>query len=82
MGPEAGEFQRRVAVWPMGATSCATPIVTASAALVFSLRPDLDGPAVADLIKRGCDDIGDKGFDVMTGWGRVNLLKTLEPAQK
>jgi thermitase len=81
MGPESGAFNKAVEVMPIGATSCAAPIATALAALVFSLRPDLDGPAVADLIKKGCDDIGDKGFDALTGWGRVNFLKTLELAR-
>ena len=81
MGPESGTFKKAVEVTPIGATSCAAPIATSLAALVFSLRPDLDGPAVADLIKKGCDDIGEPGFDVKTGWGRVNFLKTLQLAQ-
>jgi len=80
MGPESGSFTKAVEVMPVGATSCAAPIVTALAALVFSLRPDLDGPAVVDLIKRGCDDLGQPGFDIMTGWGRINYLKTLQLA--
>ena len=82
MGPETGAFTKAVEVMPTGATSCAAPIVTALAALVFSLRPDLDGPAVADLIKKGCDDIGEKGFDILTGYGRVNFLRTLRLAQE
>lgn len=81
MGPESGAFKKAVEVTPIGATSCAAPIATALAALVFSLRPDLDGPAVADLIKKGCDDIGEAGFDVQTGYGRVNFLKTLQLAK-
>lgn len=82
MGPETEAFTKAVEVMPTGATSCAAPIVTALAALVFSLRPDLNGPAVADLIKKGCDDIGEKGFDVLTGYGRVNFLKTLRLAEE
>ncbi|MCX6560764.1 MAG: S8 family serine peptidase [Candidatus Aminicenantes bacterium] len=81
MGAENEAFKGLTEVMPVGATSCAAPIATALAALVFSLRPDLDGPAVADLIKKGSDDIGDKGFDKLTGWGRVNFLKTLQLAQ-
>ncbi len=81
MGPASGAFKKAVEVAPIGATSCAAPIAAALAALVFSLRPDLDGPAVADLIKKGCDDIGEAGFDIQTGWGRVNFLKTIRLAQ-
>lgn len=81
MGAENETFKGPTEVMPVGATSCAAPIATALAALVFSLRPDLDGPAVADLIKKGCDDIGEAGFDALTGWGRVNFLKTLRLAQ-
>jgi subtilisin family serine protease len=69
-------------VLKVGATSSAAPIVSALAALVFSARPDLDAPTVVGLIKQGCDDLGDPGFDVHTGYGRVNFAKTLELAVK
>jgi subtilisin family serine protease len=68
-------------VLKVGATSSAAPIVSALAALVFSARPDLDGPTVVELIKSGCDDLGEPGFDEMTGHGRVNFGKTLRLAQ-
>jgi thermitase len=77
-GPSKEEFKGAYEVEPMGATSCATPIVTSLAALVFSLRPDLDIQTAVELIKKGCDDIGEKGFDIYTGYGRVNFLKTLQ----
>jgi thermitase len=80
-GPSKGEFKGAYEVEPMGATSCATPIVTSLAALVFSLRPDLDIQTVVELIKKGCDDIGEKGYDISTGYGRVNFLKTLQLAK-
>jgi subtilisin family serine protease len=67
---------------PQGATSCATPIVTSLAALVFSLRPELPAKAVLDVIKRGCDDIGEPGYDIQTGYGKVNFLKTLNLAKE
>jgi subtilisin family serine protease len=69
-------------VLSIGATSSAAPIVSALAALVFSARPDLDAPTVVELIRQGCDDLGDPGFDVHTGYGRVNFAKTLELAIK
>jgi len=80
-GPTNEEFKGVYEVMPMGATSIATPIVTSLAALVFSLKPDLDGKSVMELIKKGCDDIGEKGFDIYTGYGRVNFLKTLQLAK-
>jgi subtilisin family serine protease len=81
-GATSEEFKGIYEVMPMGATSLATPIVTSLAALIFSLRPDLDGKSVMELIKKGCDDIGEKGFDIYTGYGRVNFLKTLQLAKE
>jgi thermitase len=81
-GATSEEFKGIYEVMPTGATSCATPIVTSLAALVFSLKPDLNGTSVIELIKKGCDDIGEKGFDIYTGYGRVNFLKTLQLAQE
>jgi thermitase len=76
------EFKAIYEVMPTGATSCATPIVTSLAALVFSLKPELSGKSAIEFIKKGCDDIGEKGFDIYTGYGRVNFLKTLQLAQE
>lgn len=81
-GATSEEFKGNYEVMPMGATSLATPIITSLGALVFSLRPDLDGKSVMELIKKGCDDIGEKGFDISTGYGRVNFLKTLQLAKE
>lgn len=81
-GATSEEFKGIYEVMPTGATSCATPIVTSLAALIFSLKPDLDGKSVIELIKKGCDDIGEKGFDIYTGYGRVNFLKTLQLAKE
>jgi thermitase len=81
-GATSEEFKGSYEVMPMGATSLATPIVTSLAALVFSLNPDLDGQSVMELIKKGCDDIGEQGFDISTGYGRVNFLKTLQLAKE
>jgi subtilisin family serine protease len=76
------EFKGAHDVLKVGATSSAAPIVSALAALVFSARPDLDAPTVVELIKQGCDDLGEPGFDVHTGYGRINFAKTLELAVK
>ena len=84
LGPTDADFSELGAyfVFPNGATSCAAPIVTSLVALVYSIRPDLDAETVVDIIKEGCDDVGEKGFDIYTGYGRVNFGKTIEIALK
>jgi subtilisin family serine protease len=79
-GPAKVEFKGAHDVLKIGATSCAAPVVSALAALVASARPDLDAPTVVELIKRGCVDLGDPGFDIHTGHGRVNFARTLQLA--
>ena len=60
-----------------GATSSATPIVTSLAALVYSIAPDMTANEVKQVIIDGCDDIEEEGFDIYTGYGRINFGKTL-----
>ena len=82
MGPAPTElkFETMYEVVPRGATSSAAPIVTSLIALIYSVRPDLDAKSVVNIIKQGCDDIGDKGYDIYTGYGRVNFGKTIKIA--
>jgi len=81
MGTTEEEFKNMYDIMPSGATSSAAPIVTSLVALVYSMRPDLDARSVIEIIKKGCDDIGEKGYDTYTGYGRVNFVKTLKIAQ-
>lgn len=80
MGPAKHDFNGMYETFPEGATSCSAPIVTALVALVRSARPDLEARAVIEIIKQGCDDIGAPGYDIHTGFGRVNFGKTLQIA--
>jgi hypothetical protein len=48
---------------------------------VRSLRPDLKAAEVIEILKKGCDDIGERGFDEYTGYGRINFRKTLKLAK-
>ena len=80
MGPVKHDFNDMYEVGATGATSCAAPIVTSLVALIYSARPDLDARAVLEIIQQGCDDIGDKGYDTYTGFGRVNFGKTIQIA--
>lgn len=61
-------------------TSFAAPHVSGVAALVRALRPDLPQSAVYELVRRTADDVGDPGFDVYTGWGRLNARRAVEEA--
>jgi subtilisin family serine protease len=81
VGTTEEEFKDMYDVMPSGATSSAAPIVTSLVSLVYSLRPDLDAKSVIQVIKQGCDDIGEKGYDIYTGYGRLNFVKTLEIAK-
>ncbi|MCU0913154.1 MAG: S8 family serine peptidase [Planctomycetes bacterium] len=80
MGPTKQDFQDMYEISAEGATSWSAPIVTALVALIRSVRPDLDAKAVIEIIRQGCDDLGDEGYDVYTGFGRVNFGKTLKIA--
>ena len=81
-GVSKGDFKGVYDLLPIGATSCAAPIVASLAALVRGLRPDLGVPAVVEIVEQGCEDIGEKGRDAFTGHGRIDFLKTLQIANK
>ena len=77
MGPTKLPFRGMHEVLPNGATSSAAPIVTSLVALIYTARPTLDAKSVVKIVQQGCDDIGEKGYDIHTGCGRVNFGKTL-----
>ncbi len=81
MGPTNVPFSGTHQVRPNGATSSAAPIVSSLVALVLSVNPDLDAKSIVKIIKQGCDDIGEQGYDIYTGYGRVNFGKTLRRAK-
>jgi len=80
LGPAQHEFNGMYEIFPEGATSSSAPIVTSLVALIRSVRPDLDAKTVVDTIKQGCDDIGEPGYDIYTGFGRVNFGKSIKLA--
>ena len=77
-GSFSDNYKENYKLMTHGATSCAAPIVTSLVALIYSIRPDLDCRSVIGYIKKGCDDIGEPGFDIYTGYGRINFFKTLK----
>ena len=64
-------------IMPFGGTSCAAPIVSSLAALVYSITPDMSASEVKKVILEGCDDIGEEGVDIHTGHGRINFGRTI-----
>jgi hypothetical protein len=59
-------------------TSMSTPHVSGLAALMYSLNPDLTPDEVRQFLRDNADDLGDPGFDIFFGWGRINARRTIE----
>jgi subtilisin family serine protease len=81
VGPTKQLFRGLHEVRPNGATSSAAPMVTSLVALIYSVRPTLDAKSVVKIVQQGCDDIGKKGYNLHTGYGRVNFGKSLKLAR-
>ena len=62
-------------------TSYASPIAAGVGAMIFSVRSDLSGQDVQDILYRSVDDLGAVGRDDSFGRGRVNTLRAIETAQ-
>ncbi len=61
-------------------TSFAAPHAAGVAALVRALRPDLHQGDVHALLRMTADDVGLPGFDIWTGWGRLNAQRAVTEA--
>jgi subtilisin family serine protease len=57
-------------------TSAATPFVSATAALILSLK-NFTNEEVKQIIKSTSDDVGEPGWDLKFGAGRLNMYKAL-----
>lgn len=62
--------------WNLG-TSFSTPQVAALAALILSRTPDLTPAIVRNIIEQTADDKETPGWDILTGWGRINAYKAM-----
>jgi subtilisin family serine protease len=58
-------------------TSFASPIVSAAAAWIWTVRPDLEITQLFDLIRSSARDVSDPGFDQRTGFGVLDIPAAL-----
>ena len=59
-------------------TSIAAAVVSGAAALILSVKPDLNADQLTDVLFRSTIDLGTPGRDDSFGVGRLDLSKTLE----
>ncbi len=60
-------------------TSFSAPRVAGAAALVRHKFPNLDGPALKQVLLQTADDLGAPGVDSIFGHGKLNVLNALSP---
>jgi len=58
-------------------TSFSAPHVSGLAALMISNNSSLAEAQIRDIICKTADDLGDAGFDIYFGWGRINAYRAL-----
>lgn len=69
---------KRAGYWTeFNGTSSACPHVAGIAGLMLSHNNSLSPETIRELLKQGSDDIGDEGYDIETGYGKVNAYNTL-----
>lgn len=62
-------------------TSFSSPVTAGVAALMASANPALSNSQVVSLLTANCDDVGVAGYDVDTGFGRVNAQRAVAAAR-
>ena len=62
-------------------TSAATPHVSGVAALILSINPSLTATEVENILRNSTDDLAASGYDIYTGFGRINAFKAVRAAQ-
>jgi subtilisin family serine protease len=62
---------------PLDGTSFSAPIVSGAAALVWTVRSDLDNMQLSDLLRFSARDTWTRGFDPQTGFGILDIPSAL-----
>jgi len=62
-------------------TSMATPHVAGAAALIREVNPSLDAKSIRWILNHTSVDLGAAGFDIIFGWGRLDLAAAIKKAQ-
>ncbi len=62
----------------MSGTSMAAPFVAGVAALTWSAYPELTRDELRSHLHATADDLGQEGFDIYFGYGRINARKAVE----
>ncbi len=69
---------KRAGYWTeFNGTSSACPHVAGIAGLMLSYNSNLSPETVRELLRQGAEDIEDEGYDLETGYGKVNAYNTL-----
>lgn len=66
----------------MTGTSMSTPIVSAVAAMVKSVNPNLSSSQIAQILDESTDKIMTSNKNIYYGYGKINALKAVEAAEK
>ncbi|MBX3354648.1 MAG: S8 family serine peptidase [Phycisphaeraceae bacterium] len=61
-------------------TSMAAPHVTGTIALMLSVNPSLSESSIRSVLHQTAKDIGDPGYDLLNGWGRVDAFAAVSLA--
>jgi len=61
-------------------TSFSTPLTAGLIALIFAANPSLTPTQVEQILKTTTNDLGEPGYDIYYGWGRINTSKALRVA--
>jgi hypothetical protein len=58
-------------------TSFSSPIVAGLVALMMSVNPSLSHEEIKELLLQTADDLGDLGYDIYYGYGRINAYEAV-----
>lgn len=66
--------------WTATGTSIASPVAAGVLGLIFGAKPTLTALQAQSILLNNTDDLGDPGYDIKFGWGRVNADKAVTAA--